>query len=387
MFVDVSACQEKKHGQNAFGDYFLSSRLNDEGRVLAVLSDGLGSGVKASIMARMTATMLLGFMKVEMDVRKAAEIVMNSLPVCRVRGISYATFSMVDCDDEGNARVVEEGNPDFLWFRGDRSMEAPYRLVESRLFPDRLMKQYHFQVRHGDRLVFCSDGVTQAGLGQPGPSCLGLGRQGLEDFLRARLDRHYSIDGSMLAREIVGQAIKLSPGRKPVDDVSAVVVHFRTPRRCVLFTGPPFEKGRDPYYVESFRKYPGRKAICGGTTASLVARELGRDLRVDQGPSSGGLPPMSFMEGVDLVTEGLLTMSRALKYLEADDLGQADPAGSLARFLARHDVIHVMEGTGVNLANFDPSRALDMDLRRDVVRKLADVLRNRHLKTVGIQRI
>ncbi|MDR1297322.1 MAG: SpoIIE family protein phosphatase [Deltaproteobacteria bacterium] len=386
MYVDVSCRQEKKHGQNAFGDYFLSRRFNDEGRVLGVLSDGLGSGVKASILARMTATMLLGFVKEHMDIRRAAETVMNSLPVCQVRGISYATFSVVDCDDEGQVTVVEEGNPDFLWFRGSSILEAPYRLVESRIFPDRLMKLYQFQVAQGDRLVFCSDGVTQAGIGQPGPANLGLGRRGLADFLQARLERHHAIDGTMLAREVVGQAVKLSPNRRPVDDISAVVVHFRTPRRCILFTGPPFEKRRDAYYARSFDQFPGRKAVCGGTTAALLARELGRTVAT-AGDFRGGLPPASRMEGVDLVTEGLLTMSRAVKYLESDEPPPGDPAGSLVRFLLSHDIIHVMEGTGVNMANFDPSHVADMDLRRNVVGKLAEALRNRHLKTVAVQRV
>jgi hypothetical protein len=174
--------------------------------------------------------------------------------------------------------------------------------------------------------------------------------------------------------------------RNPVDDISSVVVHFRTPRRCVIFTGPPFEKRRDSYYASSFDKYPGRKAICGGTTATLLARELGRTLTQGHG-KSGDLPPMSYMEGVDLVTEGLVTMSRAIKYLETDDHGQADPAGSLVRFFMSHDIIHIMEGTGVNMANFDPSQVADMDLRRNLVRKMAEVLREKHLKTVNIQRV
>jgi hypothetical protein len=281
---------------------------------------------------------------------------------------------------------VEEGNPDFLWFRGNKSLAAPYSLIESQSFPDRLLKFYQFQVIQGDRLIFCSDGVTQAGIGQPGPANLGLGRNGLEDFLQARLERHYTIDGAMLAREIIGQAVKLSPRHKPVDDISAVVIHFRTPRRCVLFTGPPFEKRRDSYYAKSFDQYPGRKAICGGTTASLLARELGRTITVGSN-SRSDLPPMSYMDGVDLVTEGLLTMSRAIKYLEIDQLSPADPAGSLVRFLLNHDVIQIMEGTGVNMANFDPSQVVDLDLRRNVVSKLAEVLREKHLKTVNIQRI
>ena len=113
FFVDIDCYQQKKDGQNTFGDYFKSKRYTDEGRLLAVLSDGLGSGIKANILATMTATMILKFIEDGKDILKATEVIMNSLPVCQVRKISYATFSAFECSDEGYIRIVEEGNPDF----------------------------------------------------------------------------------------------------------------------------------------------------------------------------------------------------------------------------------------------------------------------------------
>ena len=208
----------------------------------------------------------------------------------------------------------------------------------------------------------------------------------MADFLKARLERQSVLDSQRLARHVVDHALKLSPGQKAVDDISAAVAHFRVPRRCVLFTGPPFEKRRDSYYASIFASFKGHKAVCGGTTAQLLSRELGRELKVGH-ESRGGLPPMSIMEGVDLVTEGLVTMTRSIRYLETDDFRQADAAGSLTRFLLSHDVIHVMEGTGVNMANFDPSLSFDYDIRRNVVKRLAEVLSTRHLKSVRIQRV
>ncbi|MDR1546108.1 MAG: serine/threonine-protein phosphatase [Deltaproteobacteria bacterium] len=386
MFIDVGSRQETKHGQNACGDFFLCRRPRDEGRVLAVLSDGLGSGVKASILARMTATMLLGFVEEDIDIAKAAEIMLNSLPVCRVRQISYATFSLVECDDEGHVRVVEEGNPEFFWLRGSRELKAPFTVVPSASFPDRLLKIYRFRAELDDRLVFCTDGVTQAGLGRPGPAGSGLGREGLADLLKRRLERRPSTDSHELARCAVDRAAELSPGRRPADDVSAAAVHFRTPRKAVVFTGPPYERSRDAYYAAIFDRFVGRKAVCGGTTANLLARELGRTLKVG-GFGSGDLPPTSTMDGVDLITEGVLTLSRASAYLEQDALDQPDAAGSLVRFLLGADVIRIMEGSGLNGAALNPSLNLDCDFRRNLVKRLAELLRRRHLKTVTIQRI
>jgi hypothetical protein len=127
--MDVGISQEKKYNQNAFGDYFISKRLPLEESLIAVLSDGLGSGIKANILATMTATMLLRFVEKNFNLQKAAEIIMGSLPVCRVRQISYATFSVVKCDEVGTAHIVEEGNPDFIWMRGKELMKAPFQTL------------------------------------------------------------------------------------------------------------------------------------------------------------------------------------------------------------------------------------------------------------------
>ncbi|MDR2367647.1 MAG: serine/threonine-protein phosphatase [Deltaproteobacteria bacterium] len=386
MFVDVSCSQETKRGQNTSGDFFVSRRHIDEGRVLAVLSDGLGSGVKASILSRMTATMLLGFVEERTDLRTAAELVIRSLPVCKARGLNYSTFSVLDCDDEGRVRVLEEGNPEFLWFRGGLPLHAPFDLLDSEAFPDRRMRLYEFEVLEGDRLIFVTDGVTQAGLGRPGPKNPGLGRQGLSDFVSALLQRHCVIDSQRLAKHLTSMAVGLFPDRLPTDDVSAAVAHFRVPRRCLVFTGPPFERSRDPYYAEAFAAFKGPKAICGGTTAQFLARELNLLIKVGQG-RGGGLPPESAMEGVELVTEGLLTLTRAIQYLETNDLRRPDPAGALVRFMLAHDIIHVMEGTAVNVANFDPSQTHDLDIRRNVIKRMAQVLQTRHLKMVRVQRV
>ena len=128
MFIDIDCSQMKKYNQNAYGDYFISKRYPDEAKLIAVLSDGLGSGIKANILSCMTATMLLKFIEGDhIPISKAAEIIMNSLPVCQVRKISYSTFSAIEVDDDGNAKIVEEGNPEFIWIRENEILRPEFK--------------------------------------------------------------------------------------------------------------------------------------------------------------------------------------------------------------------------------------------------------------------
>lgn len=186
--------------------------------MIAVLSDGLGSGIKANILSCMTATMLLKFVESQqIPIRHAAEIVMNSLPVCKVRKISYSTFSVIDVNDDGLARIVEEGNPEFIWIKNNEVMTPSYDTIQSKTFKNRCMKSYKIQLELGDRLIFCSDGVTQCGLGN-GRLKLGLRREGLINLLLAKLAEEPDISSSELSTYIVRQAkiLKLIGCRKMI---------------------------------------------------------------------------------------------------------------------------------------------------------------------------
>src|SRR5574344_922395 len=196
MFIDIDCHQMKKYNQNAYGDYFLSKRLPNEARLIAVLSDGLGSGIKANILSCMTATMLLQFIEGgQIAIDRAAEIIMNSLPVCKIRKISYSTFSAIDCDEEGNAKIVEEGNPDFLWIRDNRVMTPEFETIQSKTFKNRKLKIYKIKLELNDRLIFTSDGVTQCGLGSETLK-LGLRREGLIKMVLEILKRTPDISSS-----------------------------------------------------------------------------------------------------------------------------------------------------------------------------------------------
>ncbi|MBR2299863.1 MAG: SpoIIE family protein phosphatase [Alphaproteobacteria bacterium] len=382
MFVDVWCHKVKKYNQNAFGDYFVSKREKD-GKIFAVLSDGLGSGIKANILSCMTSTMLLKFMEKEVPIKEAAEIIMNSLPVCQVRKISYATFSAVQADEDGNVLVVEEGNPSFLRMKGDEICEPNYHEVISTSFPDRHLRVYQFKADLGDRLVFCSDGVTQAGMGESAYP-LGFTREGFIRYVKGALKVNPEISSSNLASKVVMRAMQCEPEMLPQDDISCAVMYFRNPRKALIFTGPPYEKQKDGEYTRQLLMFGGKKAICGGTTANLVSRESKRPVISMPVMNMGSLPPISKMDGVDLVTEGILTLTRTLEYLEQEKLNEQDAAGELVKFLLDCDMIEFMVGAMLNQAHYDPSLPIEIEIRRNVIKKMKKVLENNYFKRVTI---
>lgn len=385
MFIDIDCSQMKKYNQNAYGDYFVSKRYPDEARLIAVLSDGLGSGIKANILSCMTATMLLQFIEnQQIPIRKAAEIIMNSLPVCKIRRISYSTFSAIDVNDDGHAKIVEEGNPQFLWIRDNEIMEPPFETIQSKTFKNRKLKVYKIQLRLGDRLIFCSDGVTQSGLGG-GRLKLGLRREGLIVLVKDKLTEHPDISSSELSQYIVNQARNIETDRQPKDDISACVLYFREPRESLVFTGPPYHQQKDKEYAEMFANFKGKKAIAGGTTANLISRELNRPITMDTTISIGKLPACSYMEGVDLVTEGILTLTKTLEYLENGNPDIDNAAGKLVKFLLDSDCINFMVGAKLNQAHYDPALPIEIEIRKNIIKKIAKVLQDKYFKKVTVQ--
>ncbi|MDR1685482.1 MAG: SpoIIE family protein phosphatase [Desulfovibrio sp.] len=384
MFIDIDSAQYKKYNQNAYGDYFLSKRSAE--RVIAVLSDGLGSGIKANILSCMTAVMLLKFIERGADIYNACEIVMNSLPICKVRKISYSTFSALDCNEDGKADIVEEGNPRFLWIRDGAALDPACRAPASVAFPDRKMRIYSIQLALGDRLIFCSDGVTQAGLGSPAAK-FGLGRRGLLDCVLRKLEEEPDISSHLLSRYIAGFAKNLEAAGKALDDISAVAVYCREPRETLVFTGPPYHEDKDALYAACFMNFKGKKAVCGGMTANILARELKIPVEARISLSSGSVPPASCMAGVDLVTEGILTLTRAGEYLENRVTTADDAAGQLVRFLLAGDCIHFMVGAKLNQIHYDPNFPVEIEIRKNVVKKIAALLEEKYIKKVAIQYI
>lgn len=383
MFIDIACSQKKKYNQNAYGDFFASNRFPNMNRVVAVLSDGLGSGIKANILACMTSTMLLKFMENHSDIEKSCEIIMNSLPVCKVRGISYSTFSAIDCYDDGKAKIVEEGNPDFIWIREGEVLKPEYQTIQSKDFKNRKMKVYNIKLEKHDRIIFCSDGATQVAMGTK-EYPLGLERKGLIEIILRKIEQEPEISSKDLSDFLIKQIEFIAPNRELKDDTSILSIYCRNPRESLIFTGPPFHSEKDNFYAKTFMEFKGKKAISGGTTANIISREFNIPVNTDMSTNRGKLPGLLKMEGVDLVTEGILTLTKTLEYLQSSK-NENDSAKTLMDFLLNSDVINFLVGAQMNKAHYDPNFPIEIEIRKNIVKQMAKVLEEKYLKKVNVQ--
>jgi hypothetical protein len=387
LFVEIESSQYEFEGEDICGDCFMMEKTVGFNRIIAVLSDGLGHGVKAGILSNMTASMALKFIASNKAIIPSAEIMMDALPVCQVRKVSYATFSIVDYVPGEKIRVIEMDNPPVILIRDGDLLDLNYKEIWSPRHQNRKMRIYEINVQPQDRLIFMSDGITQAGLGTDEYK-LGWRRQGCVEFIRSLIDEDPSISARKLVKAIVEKARSLEPGGKAGDDMTAAVFYFRTPRRTILLSGPPFSKEYDREYAWLLSTFRGRKAICGGTSSEIIARELGKEVHTDLTTIGPGIPPVGMMEGVDLITEGILTLTHTVQLLEErKTLQENNGAAMLANMLRDSDYIKFVIGTRVNEAHQDPRHPKDLEIRRNITKRLAKVLEKKYLKQVDIRYI
>ena len=386
LFIEMECRQYTKTGQAACGDDYQLLTLENENRSLAVLSDGLGSGIKANLLASMTTTMAMKFIRSDMDVLQSAEIIMDTLPVCEIRKISYATFTVFDLQIGGKSRIIEMDNPPFIHLRNGKDLKVSRQSMVSDRWPDRRVQLAEIFAITGDRLIAFSVGVAQAGLGQPGCK-FGWRREGALEFIQSEVARDPAISARELSQRVVYAARNHNKDNRCIDDISCMVIYLRKPRRLRLLTGPPFRQESDAAYAALVRDFDGKIILSGGTTANIVSRELKRPIDVDMKlvMKAGNLPPPARMEGVDLVSEGILTLTDVVQRLEADPpLTTPVPLVSkqMIDLFRESDEIEFIVGTKVNEAHQDPSLPMDLEIRRNIVRRLKTVLENKYRKRV-----
>jgi hypothetical protein len=412
-FTEVDFFQIPKYGQRVCGDAFFSEKFPGK-RVISILADGLGSGIKACVLATLTASMAARFIEDDMDIQKAASIIMKTLPICAVRKIGYSTFTIIDVRQDRKVRIIESGNPGCMLFRKGRLVDLPWAAFEVELASDdipgvplaqpALVKYREFDLQTEDRLFAFTDGVTQAGMGRK--ECpLGWGQDAAADFISSIINDpdnpgKAEISARSISR-IIAEKARTMDFNKNKDDITCCSVYFREPRKTIVFTGPPFLSDMDCELAAAALDFKGKKIICGGTTANILSRELGRPVEMDISSITGTSPPLSRMKGFDLITEGTITLGKLSCCLENEAAKQggvnqkADKAefnaplvsavSKLAEHLITSDYIKFIVGTRINQAHQDPSLPEELDIRRNIIKKISSQLKKYFLKEVSIE--
>ncbi|MGA1977252.1 MAG: SpoIIE family protein phosphatase [Bacteroidales bacterium] len=390
FFIEVNSQQRNHDEERICGDVFLYKYIREEDRVIAVLSDGMGHGVKANILATLTATMALNFAREHKEVDRIAEIIMNTLPVCSDRNISYSTFTIIDIESSGKTNILEYDNPHAIILRGDSELDPSWKKVvlDKGKNSGKILRTCTFMPEKEDRIIFCSDGVSQSGMGSEAYP-FGWERENVALYAASLISGESSISADVLAGKIVTMAHK-NDAYKAKDDISCAIIYFREPRKLLICTGPPYEKEKDKDLAYKVNSYVGKVILCGGTTADIVARELKRTIVDELVFEDPELPPESFLEGIDLVTEGILTLQKVNEILKTFNnsvrLGKG-PADKIVKMIMESDEIHFIIGTRINIAHQDPNLPVDLEIRRTVVKRIARLLEEKWLKKVSFEYI
>lgn len=388
-FIEVDSISRGEKGQSVCGDVYLQRRGG--GRTVLVLSDGAGHGVKANVIASVISSMAVNYtLRNEPVIRAARSIIETFAQGEKRNDAAPATFSIIDINDSGLVKVVEYGSPQFILMRNGEYTDMDRQVLYFQINQSFVLPLYvtEFEAKAEDRLVVFTGGVSMSGVGTKRlPK--GWGRQGVIDLLATAIARDPQISAYRLSREVVGRA-ETNDLYVVKNDMSALAVYFRQPRKMLICTGPPFSEKRDAELADTVDKFDGTKILCGGTTAQIISRELGRDISVNLDRDPSGLPPTSSMEGIDLITEGVLTLGRLkglLERMQGTDVTGKGTDVRLMKLFLEHDIIEFIVGTRINPIHQDPNLPIELELRRNVVKDIARLLEEKLMKEVSIRYI
>ncbi|MCT4639677.1 MAG: SpoIIE family protein phosphatase [Bacteroidales bacterium] len=387
FYIEIDCAQKNHDGERICGDVFLSKKIEGEDRIITVLSDGMGHGVKANILATLTATMALNFAKEHKDPATTADTIMNTLPVCSVRKISYSTFTIIDIENNKDITILEYDNPRTTVFRDNKIFDPPWQciILNSEKNAGKEIYTCSFELQQGDRIVFWSDGIAQSGLGT-NKYPFGWGLENAQEYVAGLLNKDSRLSASDLAKKVVNRAVA-NDIYKSKDDTSCASIYYREPRKLLVCTGPPYEKEKDKELISAYKNFNGKRVISGATTAEIIANGVGEDIVDSFEFTDNELPPISHMDSAEMITEGILTLSKAGRILESMNnntvLGKG-PADQIVSLFRESDEIHFIIGTRINIAHQDPTLPVELEIRRTVVKRMGKILEEKFLKEVHI---
>ncbi len=347
-----------------------------DGWTTLVLADGLGSGVKANILSTLTSKILCTMVAGGADMDDCVETIIQTLPVCKERQVAYSTFSVIHVDNTGHGHLFEFDNPEAIWYHNGRSVDFPNR--EALQICGKQVFHTELALSAGDMVFVMSDGTIHAGIGQM--LNFGWQRKDIMEHLTANIDPHMSARAAACLLASACNDLYLD---RPGDDTTVAAVRIRPRCEVHIMVGPPVDKEKDEVYVQHFMEGADKRIVCGGTTSQVVARCLDRKLTTSFDFPDKEVPPIGFISGIDLVTEGVITLRRLLalseKYVSIKDLTPKTyvkkDGGSLLANIVFEESTHVVFFVGQNVNAAHQGLDIDITMKLKLVERLAENLR------------
>jgi len=363
-------------GEELCGDHVDIVEENERSTVV-VLADGLGSGVKASILSTLTSKIISTMMAAGLPIEECVSTIAATLPVCSVRGVAYSTFTIIHIMNNEVAEIIQYDNPHVIFIRDFEIYDYPS--TEMNIGGKKIYKA-SIKLHEDDVFIAMSDGCPHAGLG--GRYNFGWKREEIAEYMRALAAGGYT--AKTLSTMLVDECDNLY-GHQPGDDTTACVIKIRKREPMNILFGPPFNRDDAERMMSLFFSKEGKHIICGGTTSTIAAKFLGKPLKASLVFERSDVPPVAELEGVDLVTEGVITMSKVIEYAK-DYLGEnllheqwnfnRDGASLISRLLFEEGTdINFYVGRAVNPAHQNPELPINFNIKMNLVEELSDCLR------------
>ncbi len=376
LCADIGYKSINHYGEELCGDHVDVVEENENSTVI-VLADGLGSGVKASILSTLTSKIISTMMAAGLPIEECVSTIAATLPVCSVRGVAYSTFTIIHILNNDLAEIIQYDNPQVIVLRDDANYDYPR--TEMNIGGKKIYKTT-LKLRENDIFIAMSDGCPHAGIG--GMYNFGWKREEIIGYMEALAPGGYTAKN--MSTMLVDECDRLY-GKKPGDDTTACVVKLRRREPMNILFGPPSNRDDCNRMMSLFFSKEGKHIVCGGTTSSIASKYLGKPLRASLSFVRSDIPPTAELEGVDLVTEGVITVNRVLEYAK-DYLSdnrlyeqwsfQRDGASLISRLLFEEATdINFYVGRAINPAHQNPDLPINFNIKMNLVEELSACLK------------
>lgn len=376
LCTDIGFKSVNKKGEQLCGDHIEIVDRGEDSLVL-VLADGLGSGVKACILSTLTSKIISTMIANDLSVEECVSTIAATLPVCEKRGVAYSTFTIIRITGNSEAEIIQYDNPHVIMLRGGENCEYPRTSME---IGGKTIYKSKLQLEENDVFIAMSDGAIYAGVGKT--LNFGWQRDSIIDFMVGNYDKKMSAKG--ISQLLLDECNDLYGG-EPGDDTTVAAVKIRRRIPVSLMIGPPSNPGDLKKMQTLFFAKEGKHIVCGGTTSKLASEYLGKPVVPCLDYFDPEIPPIAKIEGIDLVTEGVVTMTKVLEYagsylngsISISDLSmKKDGASRIAHMLFEEATdISFYVGRAVNPAHQNPALPINFNVKMQLIDEVSKKLK------------